>query len=160
MFTIVVFCTLFGSSLRCNWLIFLSCCQSPRWLLVRERPEEALASLQLYRKGKFTDEQIMEEYREQVGMINAITHDKGTFKEMWRKNNLKRTLIVIAANISIQISGQGLFSKYGTVFLTDLHGPDAFQMFLINTGLQIVVILAALYLFDKIGRKSVSFTLS
>lgn len=95
----------------------------------------------------------MEEYRDQVGMIAQITNDKGTFKEMWQGTNLKRSLIIIGANISIQISGQGLFSKYGTIFLQDLHGPDAFQMFLINTALQIAVVLVAMYLFDRIGRK-------
>ncbi|OAP57385.1 hypothetical protein AYL99_08123 [Fonsecaea erecta] len=127
--------------------------ESPRWLLVRERPQEALESLRLYRTGKFTEEEIMEEYRDQVAMITTVTHDKGTFKEMWQGINRKRSLIVIGSNISIQISGQGLFSKYGTIFLTDLHGPNPFQMFLINTSLQIVVILAAMYLFDRIGRK-------
>ncbi|OAL33785.1 hypothetical protein AYO20_06961 [Fonsecaea nubica] len=126
--------------------------ESPRWLLVRERSEEALESLRLYRQGKFTEEEIMEEYRDQVAMIVAVTNDKGTFKEMWQGINRKRSLIVIGSNISIQISGQGLFSKYGTIFLTDLHGPNPFQMFLINTSLQIVVILAAMYLFDRIGR--------
>ncbi|KAJ9607528.1 hypothetical protein H2200_007606 [Cladophialophora chaetospira] len=127
--------------------------ESPRWLLLRERSQEALESLQLYRRGNFTEEEIMEEYRDQVGMIHAITHDKGTFKEMWQGTNLKRSIIVIGANISIQISGQGLFSKYGTIFLGDIHGPDPFQMFLINTSLQIVVVLSAMYLFDKVGRK-------
>lgn len=107
----------------------------------------------MYRKGKFTEEEIMHEYRDQVGMIRAITHDKGTFPEMWKGTNLKRTLIVIGANVSIQISGQGLFSKYGTIFLADLHGPNAFQMFLINTALQIVIVLVAMYCFDKFGRK-------
>lgn len=91
-------------------------------------------------------------------MIAALTHDRGTFKEMFQGTNLKRSLIVIGANVSIQISGQGLFSKYGTIFLKDLHGPDPFQMFLINTSLQIVIVLLAMYLFDKVGRKYVSRT--
>ena len=95
----------------------------------------------------------MDEFRDQEAMIVTVTRDKGTFKEMWQGINRKRSLIVIGSNISIQISGQGLFSKYGTIFLTDIHGPDPFQMFLINTSLQIVVILAAMYLFDRIGRK-------
>jgi MFS transporter, SP family, sugar:H+ symporter len=86
-------------------------------------------------------------------MINAITNDKGSFKEMWQGTNLKRSLIVIGANVSIQISGQGLFSKYGTIFLKDLNGPNPFQMFMINTSLQIVFVLVAMYSFDKIGRK-------
>ncbi|EXJ60157.1 hypothetical protein A1O7_04309 [Cladophialophora yegresii CBS 114405] len=127
--------------------------ESPRWLLLRHREAEAQESLRLYRKGKFTEEQIMEEYHEQVAMIAVLTQDKGTFKEMWQGTNRKRSLIVIGANISIQISGQGLFSKYGTIFLKDLHGPDPFQMFLINTALQIVVVLCAMYMFDRFGRR-------
>ncbi|KAJ9638738.1 hypothetical protein H2204_004214 [Knufia peltigerae] len=126
---------------------------SPRWLLVRNRTTEALESLTLYRRGKFTEDQIQDEFRDQVAMIAAITHDKGTFKEMWQGTNLKRSLVVIGANVSIQISGQGLFSKYGTIFLKDLNGPNPFQMFLINTSLQIVIVLLAMYMFDKVGRR-------
>lgn len=31
----------------------------------------------------------------------------------------------------------------------DLHGPNAFQMFLISTALQIVIVLIAMYCFDR-----------
>lgn len=95
----------------------------------------------------------MEEFRDQVAMIRSVTYERGTFKEMFQGSNLRRSLIVIGANISIQISGQGLVSKYGTIFLKDLNGPDPFQMFLINTSLQIVFVLLAMYLFDRVGRK-------
>lgn len=86
-------------------------------------------------------------------MINTVTSDKGTFKELWQGTNLRRTLIAIGSNVCVQISGQGLVSKYGTIFLTDIHGPNPFQMFFISAGLQIVVLLLALSLFDKTGRK-------
>lgn len=72
---------------------------------------------------------------------------------MFQGTNLRRSLIVIGANICIQISGQGLVSKYGTIFIKDLNGPDPFQMYLINTSLQIVFVLLAMYLFDRVGRK-------
>lgn len=95
----------------------------------------------------------MEEFRDQVALIRSVTDEKGTLKEMFQGTNLKRSLIVIGANISIQISGQGLVSKYGTIFIKDLSGPDPFQIYLINTSLQIVFVLLALYLFDRVGRK-------
>lgn len=95
----------------------------------------------------------MEDFRDQVASIRLVTHERGTLKEMFQGTNLRRSLIVIGANISIQISGQGLVSKNGTIFIKDLNGPDPFQMYLINTSLQIVFVLLALNLFDRIGRK-------
>lgn len=129
--------------------------QSPRWLLVKERHEDALASLLLYRKGRFTEDEIMQEYQESVAMINALNHDKGTFKEMWQGVNLKRSLIAIGANVCIQTNGQTLSSKYGTIFLRDIHGPNAFQMYFISSGISLGIILLAMGLFDRIGRKCV-----
>jgi MFS transporter, SP family, sugar:H+ symporter len=121
--------------------------------LVKDRPEEALASLKSYRTGKFTDAQIEAEFEEQRAMISVITNDRGTFKELFQGTNRRRTLIVIGSNLCVQISGQGLFSKYGTIFLADLNGPNPFQMFFINSGIQLVVFCCALFLFDRTGRK-------
>lgn len=55
----------------------------------------------MYRKDKFTEEEIMKEYRHQIGTIHIIAHEKGTLREMWQGTNLKRSIIVISANISI-----------------------------------------------------------
>jgi hypothetical protein len=76
---------------------------------VRDRPEDAIRSLRAYRKGRYTEDQIMEEFAAQQAMIR-ITTEKGGFKEMWQGTNLKRSLIVVGANFCIQITGQGKFS--------------------------------------------------
>lgn len=96
----------------------------------------------------------MEEYQTQVAFVN-ITHEKGSFKEMWQGTNLKRSLIVIGANLSVQISGQSFASKYGAVFLKNVGALDPFSMTCINTALYILVVLLAMYLIDKIGRRLV-----
>jgi hypothetical protein len=89
--------------------VLTMCSKSPRWFLVRDRPEDAIKSLRAYRKGRFTEDQIMEEFAAQQAMTR-ITTEKGGFKEMWQGTNLKRSLIVIGANFCIQITGQGKFS--------------------------------------------------
>ncbi|KIX03630.1 uncharacterized protein Z518_07183 [Rhinocladiella mackenziei CBS 650.93] len=126
--------------------------ESPRWLLVHNRPEEAMVSLRKYRQGRFTEEEIVEEYQTQVAFVR-MNHEKGTFQEMWQGTNLKRSLIVIGANISIQISGQSFSSKYGAVFLKDIGAIDPFAMYCISTGLSILVVMFSMYFLDKMGRR-------
>lgn len=79
--------------------------QSPRWLLIKDRPVEAMRVLRLLREGKFTDEQIETEY---TTIVNALqnTVAQGSFKDIWRRTNLRRTYIVIGANVFLQATGQ------------------------------------------------------
>lgn len=120
---------------------------------MRDRQEEALAALRKYREGRFTEEEIMEEYATQVAMINMTTQDKGTFKEMWQGTNLRRTLIVVGTNFCIQITGQAFASKYGAIFLKEIGALDPFSMSCINTAIFIVLTILSMFLIDKVGRR-------
>jgi len=57
--------------------------ESPRWLLMKDRPEQAMENLRLLRQGKFTEEQIQQEFREFQSTLNA-TVKKGKFSEMFQ----------------------------------------------------------------------------
>lgn len=57
--------------------------ESPRWLLQRGRKEEAMKNLRLLRQGKYTEDQIKEEYAGFVTTLNA-TVEKGSFKELFQ----------------------------------------------------------------------------
>jgi SP family sugar:H+ symporter-like MFS transporter len=59
--------------------------ESPRWLLQKGRNDEALNNLRLLRQGKFTEEQIMQEYIECQSTLSA-TVDKGNFMEMFQSS--------------------------------------------------------------------------
>ncbi|KAM0556772.1 hypothetical protein ACHAPJ_005832 [Fusarium lateritium] len=125
--------------------------ESPRWLLTRDRQEEALKSLRLLRQGAYTDEEIEHELQEMQKSINK-TVKKGSFMDMWRGTNLKRTLITIGVNVFLQLTGQNFSSKYGTIFIQSLGTINPFVMSCINSALNIVTVFFTQYLADKTGR--------
>jgi MFS transporter, SP family, sugar:H+ symporter len=117
----------------------------------------------------------MEEFATQQAMVR-LTDEKGGFKELWQGTNLKRSLIVIGANVLYPLTGQGksenlnkLFissidtnlimiafgSKYGTVFLKEIGGTNPYLLQLINSVIFIVVVLCSMSLVDVIGRRFV-----
>ncbi|RYP42412.1 hypothetical protein DL767_000334 [Monosporascus sp. MG133] len=79
--------------------------ESPRWLLIKGREEEARASLQALRQGKFSQAQIDAELEEQKASL-AMDAEKGNLKEIFFGTNLKRTLSVIGVNAFFTIDRQ------------------------------------------------------
>ncbi|KAK5047097.1 hypothetical protein LTR84_007040 [Exophiala bonariae] len=125
--------------------------ESPRWLLLKGREEEAKASLQGLREGKFTQAQIDAEM-EEIKMSLQLDQDKGSLKEVFYGTNFKRTLIVIGVNIFLQLTGQNFASVYGTVFIKSIGTVNPFTMTSINTALNIVMVLITQLLTDVTGR--------
>ncbi|SPO01819.1 related to RGT2 - Sensor of high external glucose concentrations [Cephalotrichum gorgonifer] len=125
--------------------------ESPRWLLLQDQPDAAMASLRLLREGKFTDEEIEAEFQEIKGTIN-LTVDRGRFKEQFRGTNLKRTLIVVGVNVFLQLTGQNFSSIYGTIFIKSLNTINPFAMNSINSGVNIVMVFITQALTDMTGR--------
>ncbi|KAK5045483.1 hypothetical protein LTR84_009101 [Exophiala bonariae] len=128
--------------------------ESPRWLLTQDRPEEALISLRKYRQGNFTEDEIMEEYAEQVALIST-TKARGTLKELFQGPNRRRTIIAVLFNIILQITGNAFVIKYGTIFLKDIKAVDPFALNNINSSLYIVATGLCMYLCEHklFGRK-------
>ena len=88
----------------------------------------------------------------------SINPEKGTFMELWRGTNLKRTLIIIGANICAQLTGQSFGSKYGVIFLKQIGTVNAFILNVINNALFILVVIASMLLIDRLGRRPVLLT--
>ncbi|RSL96403.1 hypothetical protein CEP52_011509 [Fusarium oligoseptatum] len=124
---------------------------SPRWLLTRDRQEEALKSLKLLRQGAYTEEEINSEFEDMQRAINT-TIKKGSFMDLFRGTNLKRTLITVGVNIFLQLTGQNFSSKYGTIFIQSLGTVNPFAMSCINSSVGIVTVLFTQLLTDKTGR--------
>jgi len=67
--------------------------ESPRWLLMNDRPDDAMKSLTLLRQGAFSQEEIEDELKEIKSTID-VTVDKGRFMEQFQGSTLFYILIV------------------------------------------------------------------
>ncbi|KAJ3543506.1 hypothetical protein NM208_g2130 [Fusarium decemcellulare] len=126
--------------------------ESPRWLLRKDRVEEAWQNLRKLREGAFTEEQIEAEFKElRTSLEQEI--EQGKFVELFQGNNLKRTAIVIAVNFLMQASGQAFVSQYGAVYVKSLGTINPFGFNLITASVNIVTLTCILLWTDVIGRR-------
>ncbi|PCH03352.1 Major facilitator superfamily domain, general substrate transporter [Penicillium occitanis (nom. inval.)] len=101
--------------------------ESPRWLILKNRHEDAMQELRKLRQGKYTDSEIEEEFRDIVQRIE-IERQQGSFFDIFRKANLRRTIIVVGANFFLQATGQNFTSNYGALFAKSLGTINPFSV--------------------------------
>ncbi|KAM0277362.1 hypothetical protein ACHAQH_005879 [Verticillium albo-atrum] len=127
--------------------------ESPRWLLRKNRPEEAKDMLLRLRQGAFTEEEIDAEFRELCSALEN-EQEQGKFIEVFRGNNLLRTAIVIGVNFFQQATGQAFASQYGAVYVRTLGIFNPVLFSLINSGINAVITTGTLFTTDKLGRRT------
>ncbi|KAJ5975134.1 hypothetical protein N7481_008841 [Penicillium waksmanii] len=126
--------------------------ESPRWLLLQHRPDEAEQSLKRLRHGTMTSEAIANELASlKIGL--DIVPEKGHFKELFGETNLKRTLIVIAISFFQQATGQAFSSQYGAIFVKSLGTVNPYNFAIITSCITTAACLISNLLSDKVGRR-------
>lgn len=126
--------------------------ESPRWLLLKGREEEATVALHKLRDGCFTEEEINAEL-DDMRAIMAVESEKGTFMDLFKASNLKRTMITLGINFFLQLTGNIFASKYGTVFIKSLNSTDPFTMTVINQLVNLIGVVISMSLVDRVGRR-------
>ncbi|KAM0327110.1 hypothetical protein ACHAQA_006238 [Verticillium albo-atrum] len=119
--------------------------------LLSRRYGHAIASLRLLRQGRYTEQEILDEFNDIQSSL-AVTVEKGSFKELFQGTNRKRTLITIGTNIFLQLTGQNFSSVYGTIFIQSLGTVNPFAMSCVSTSIGLVMVLVTQFLSDKTGR--------
>ncbi|KAF0325277.1 vegetative cell wall protein gp1 [Colletotrichum asianum] len=131
--------------------------ESPRWLAMQGRNEEALIALTRLREGKFTEDEIAAEMAHvRAGIDREV--EKGKFKDMFHgKQMTKRTMSVIGVNFFMQATGSIFASVYGAIFVKQLGFINPFTVTIITSIINIFMCLCAMVLLDKMGRRNVIF---
>ncbi|VUC23442.1 unnamed protein product [Clonostachys rosea] len=125
---------------------------SPRWLLSKDREEEALQSLRRLRPQSDIDDGSCEIEIQTIREALQEQVHKGPWTDLVRGNNLRRTMLVMT-------TGQAFVSTYQTVFYKDNgYAAQAFTYPVILNCLGFLVVIPAMFLVEKMGRRSLLLT--
>ncbi|KAJ3538535.1 hypothetical protein NM208_g5871 [Fusarium decemcellulare] len=130
--------------------------ESPRWLLTKDRTEDARIALGRLRGGVLTDAEIYEQFASQCYALKR-EEEQGKYMELFQGKSLKRTAIVVAMNFFQQATGQSFASSYGAIFIRDIGAVNPFTMTLINSIVNLMASFVGLYLVDRFGRRLILF---
>ncbi|KFY31023.1 hypothetical protein V493_01477 [Pseudogymnoascus sp. VKM F-4281 (FW-2241)] len=134
--------------------------ESPRWLIAKERSEEALAILAKYHaNGEEDNATVQFEYHE---MKNAITLEfqaktNTSYLDFLKtKGNRYRLMILVSLGIISQYSGNALISNYANLIYENAGITGQAQKTGINAGEQLLKLFVAVGFamgIDKFGRR-------
>ncbi|WVF67033.1 hypothetical protein IAT40_001776 [Kwoniella sp. CBS 6097] len=131
--------------------------ESPRWLIEKDRKEEAFRCLARIRPKPSNAEEI--NALELEMMHEGILHSRrmaneSTWKDLFRGTNFRRTMIAIWIFIFQQWTGQQFVTSYGPTFYASFGiGANAYTYTLINGILHTVLGIPIAWWYDRYGRR-------
>ncbi|KAJ5818353.1 hypothetical protein N7474_003944 [Penicillium riverlandense] len=131
---------------------------SPRWLLSKDREDEAIATLHRIRPKADAIEGNCEAEIQAIKEALQEHVRKGPWVDLLRGHNFRRTMLVIVYYFFQQTTGQAFVSTYQTTFYKQNgYAAEAFTYPVINSCLSFVAVLPAMYMVDKLGRRNTLF---
>ncbi|EHY55066.1 hypothetical protein HRR83_005679 [Exophiala dermatitidis] len=130
--------------------------ESPRWLLVHNRPEQAKRALERIRGNSLAPEFLHEEF---IEMQRGIEEEKelassASVFDIFKGTDLRRTIICFGTILSHAGAGLWLIIGYGTFFFQIAGIDKPFQASIISTCGSFAGVLVGLYFTTKvIGRR-------
>ncbi|KAJ5111378.1 hypothetical protein N7532_001913 [Penicillium argentinense] len=131
---------------------------SPRWLLSKDRNEDAILALRRLRPKEDSENGNCE--REIMAIRQALQEHihKGPWVDLLRGDNFRRTMIVLVYYFFQQTTGQAFFSTYQTTFYkSNGFASQAFTYPIISSCLGVLAVIPAMYMVDKLGRRESLF---
>lgn len=119
---------------------------------MKDRHEDAHESLRHLRKGKFTEEEILGEL-DMIAEGIRSEPEQSSFAEVFKGANLRRTWIVVGANVCMQATGQQFTSIYGAIFAKSLGTVNPFNVTIAIAVVNVCTAFLAMVLLDRVGRR-------
>lgn len=126
--------------------------ESPRWLLLEDRQEEAITSLTRFRPNSTPPSEIHEEI-ERISQKISTQIQRKKFGDLLDGQNRRRTFIVVAANFFQQATGQAFASQYGTLFVKKLKSVNPFSITMGTNAVDIGALCISTSISDRVGRR-------
>ncbi|KEF60892.1 uncharacterized protein A1O9_02456 [Exophiala aquamarina CBS 119918] len=133
--------------------------ESPRWLLVHGRSEEAHRALTILRGSSFRENPALLE-EEFLEMKSGIERERelataSSFLDMFKGSDRRRTFLCWAVVLSHSSSGISLIVAYGTFFFQMAGVENPFVATILKSFMGLVGVAIGIYLsYKKLGRRS------
>ncbi|KAJ4351420.1 uncharacterized protein N0V89_006762 [Didymosphaeria variabile] len=129
--------------------------ESPRWLVLVERHDQAKKSLMWMRPNKDAVQEELDDIHAAILAEKEVASSASFIDIIKNPVDRRRTLLAIAA-VSIQAASGAMFMiAYGTYFFEMAHVGNAFQNSCILTAVGVFVIIVNSCVISKIGRRRV-----
>ncbi|ETI27799.1 hypothetical protein G647_00248 [Cladophialophora carrionii CBS 160.54] len=127
---------------------------SPRWLISKDRDDEAIQAIRRLRpKGPGSEAACAAEIHAIGEALQEHVH-KAPWFDLLRGSNFRRTMIVLVYYFYQQTTGQAFVSTYQTTFYkTNGLADQAFTYPVISYCLSFLSVIPAMYTIDRIGRR-------
>lgn len=139
-------------------LLFIFMPESPTWLLLQNKTESARDSLcRLHGKNNQIDSRLAHmSLAIRIEEQQSLQHGAGSYVDLFRGSNLKRTLTVVWMFLGFGFTGACLLAQsvYFLIIagLEPIHGYD---VAIGGFGLAMVAIVASWFFMEKTGRRSI-----
>ena len=118
---------------------------------MKDRDEDALRSLKLLRgKG---NEVAAEAELELIRVSLREEADQGTWADLFKGHNRRRTGVVLGVAFFFQATGQDFSGHYGAVFVKSLGTINPFNVQVYKSAINIVTSFCGIILLDRAGRR-------
>ncbi|KAL2203661.1 maltose permease [Sarocladium strictum] len=127
--------------------------ESPSWLLLRDRREDALASMRKFRGDDAEAEAAIAKLQATIDKEHEIAQSKPSYADCFKGTNRRRTVIVCMTYMAQQFVGSNFVSSYLPYFFTVAGVTKPIAVAQGAFSIQLVGNLISVFLIDRVGRR-------